>query len=158
MSTVQTLPSSSEVAELMHGLFGSEVKSVTASDASVNSIAEYVNDNGNTVGYIGCDLAGGCRLGAALTMVPAGRVDEAVAEGQIPEALAENLDEIFNICVNLVAPAGGEHAVLQSVAHGAASTDFAQAEAGLNAAADSVTLAIDVQRYGVCELTIARCC
>ncbi len=151
------MPTAGEVAELMHGLFGTEVKSVTPPDDTVYSIAEYVNDSGNAVGFIGCDLAGGCRLGAALTMVPAGRVDEAVKDGQIPEALAENLDEIFNICVNLVAPAGSSRAVLKGVSHGRTTAGFAEAESGLNAAADSVTIGIDVQRYGACKVTIGRC-
>lgn len=158
MSAVYTLPSGAEVAELMHGLFGSAVTSVTPPEASVHSIAEYVNDSGSVVGYIGCDLAGGCRLGAALTMVPAGRVDEAVKERQVPDTLSENLDEIFNICVNLIASPDCGRVVLKRVLHGESSSDFAAAESGLSAAADTVTVGIDIPRYGVCRMVIARSC
>ena len=111
-------PSLDDVVDLMHGLFALEVKPFAKTTEAIYSIAEYANKAGEVVGYIGCDLAGGCRLGAALTQVPAGRVAEAVAEGAIPESLVENLNEVFNISVNLIVPADGSRVVFKRAVHG----------------------------------------
>ena len=95
-TTIQA-PACSEVTELMKDLFGLNVSESSPTVHPLYSIAEYCNPDGEAVGYMACDLATSCRLGAALTQVPAGRVDEAVKDGAMPENLAENLYEVFNI-------------------------------------------------------------
>ena len=153
MSTV-TLPEHSEVIELMNGLFGLDIQAAAHTDADVHVIAEYVDDSGTPVAWIGCDLAGACRMGAALTQVPAGRVDEAVSDGQIPESLAENLDEIFNISVNLIAAGSGHTVFLRSVTRGADAEFDATCEAMKGCS--GLDIDFDIARYGVCRLVIAR--
>ncbi len=146
-------PSAKDVNDLMQGLFGLDVKKVDVPDAEIHSIAEYVDDDGNAVGFLAFDLAGGCRLGAALTQVPAGRVDEAIAESAIPENLAENLDEVFNISVNLITPEEGGRMVLGRSAHGASAEHHAALIEALGQR-EQTKYGFDVTRYGVCSLTI----
>ena len=83
MSTI-SIPPATEVSELISGLLGLDTSECAAQDAAPFSIAEFVNEAGEPVGYIACDLAGGCRLGAALTQIPAGRVDEAITHAAGP--------------------------------------------------------------------------
>lgn len=147
-------PPKSEVVDLMKGLFGLEVKATDAPASDNYSIAEFNDDTGAPAGYIACDLAGGCRMGAALTQVPAGRVDEAVAEGNLPDTLAENLDEIFNICVNLIAPAAGSHVTLKRVTHGSDSAGFADLSDGMGTR-NAVEFGLEIARYGVCKIVVA---
>lgn len=147
-------PQATDVVDLMKGLYGLEVKSVDVPATDLYSIAEFDDDSGTPAGFIACDLAGGCRMGAALTQVPAGRVDEAVAEGKLPDALAENLDEIFNICVNLIAPTAGSHVTLNRVAHGGESAEFADLSAAM-APRSAVEYGFEIERYGVCKIVVA---
>ena len=115
----------------------------------------YVNEAGEAVGFIACDLAGGCRLGAALTQIPAGRVDEAIEENVMPETLAENLSEVFNVSVNLIAPEDGSRVVLGRCAHGDTSSDYSDLHAGLESAEKKV-YSFEVARYGVCCFVVAH--
>lgn len=151
-TTIQA-PACSEVTELMKDLFGLNVSESSPTVHPLYSIAEYCNPDGEAVGYMACDLATGCRLGAALTQVPAGRVDEAVKDGAMPENLAENLYEVFNISVNLIAPEG-VRLVLNRVAQINQTDTYNELKEKLEAA-QSTQYGFDVARYGVCCLTIA---
>lgn len=154
MSTVTIQPPSvSEVTELMTDLFGLAVTEAKPPAAEIYSIAEFIDGSGSPVGHMAFDLGGGCRLGAALTQVPAGRVDEAVGEGAMPDNLAENLSEIFNICVNLIVPADGARVVLGKVAHGPSSENFAALKERLDAGSPA-EFGFNVTRYGACRLLI----
>ncbi|MEZ6063437.1 MAG: hypothetical protein R3C19_24075 [Planctomycetaceae bacterium] len=153
--TIKT-PTAEKVTALVHGLLGLDVKPAPSEAGEVCSIAEYVDQDGTAVGYCACDLASACRLAAALTQIPAGRVDEAIKDGVLPESFAENLDEIFNICVNLVVPSDGSRVVLGRTAHGPASEHFAE----LKAAHDSGTrkdFGFEVARYGRCHFDVSGC-
>lgn len=156
MSALIEHPQPTEVMEFVNGLLGLAVTESNESGSPANSVAEYVNANGDAVGYVTVDLAGGCRLGAALTQIPAGRVDEAISEGAIPDSLAENLDEVFNICVNLIHSANEERVVLGRSYHGEAANDVISTVAAVDDA-EKAQYVIDVARYGACTLTIARC-
>ena len=156
MSTVTIeAPSEKDVLELMGGMFGLDVTPAADDGSEIHSVAEYVNDAGEAVGFMAFDLAGGCRVGAALTQVPAGRVDEAVSEGTIPENLAENVDEIFNIAVNLIAPEDGSRIVLGRSAHGPKAEHHAALMEALGTK-QQTKLCFDIARYGVCQLTIGN--
>ena len=147
-------PAFEEVAELMGGLFDLEIKSSSPITSDVYSIAEYTNEAGAVVGYVACDLAGGCRLGAALTQVPAGRADEAIKEGVIPDSLAENLNEVLNISVNLIVPDDGSRLVLNRTVHGANAGDFAAMKEGIDSRTQS-EFCFEIARYGACRMIVA---
>ncbi len=151
--TAATVPNASEIHDLMSSLFGLDVTSADAADQDIHVIAEYVDDAGTPVAWIGCDLAGACRMGAALTQVPAGRVDEAVADGRIPDTLAENLDEIFNISVNLVARPDSHTVFHRSVKRGQDADFDAVLEAFGNA--ERTEAGFEIARYGTCRFVPA---
>ena len=153
-ATIQP-PTSESVLELFEGLLGLDVTECGASDEPVTSIAEYVDPDGQAVAYISCDLATGCRLGASLTQIPAGRVDESISDGAIPESIAENLDEVLNICVNLLSCDSGARIVLGRTAHGTDSADFAALDSG-RADLQKSSFSFEVQRYGTCQVEIAH--
>lgn len=152
MSTnaIQT-PEVADIAELMQGLLGLEVEPATDCPQGEYSIAEYRNESEETVAYIACDLLTGCRLGAALTQIPAPRVDEAVATGQMPENVAENLDEIFNISVNLIANPDQGRVTFGGATHGEITDEMRQKIEAL----ESVEFGFQVERYGNCRLVIS---
>ena len=154
--SVVTLPQETEVLELVGGLLGAAASSTAASSDDVHSIAEYTDESGQRFGLIGCDLSGGCRLGAALTLIPAGRVDEAVAEGAIPDSLSENLDEVFNVFVALLTPVDGTRIVMGRSAHGSSHPDFEELSKALSESGPTA-FGIDIPRYGQCTLHIAGC-
>lgn len=151
--TSATTPELSQVTDLMRDLVGLNVQPASGGDTSLHLIAEYVDDGGNPVTRIACDLASGCRMGAALTQVPAGCVKEAVADGAVPANLAENLDEIFNILVNLVATDDTHMVFHRSVQRG---TDE-EFDVALDAVGESsaTEYQFDIDRYGVCRMVIA---
>ncbi|GAB5443764.1 MAG: hypothetical protein Fues2KO_41130 [Fuerstiella sp.] len=153
MTATLNAPPAAEVSDLMRGLFGLAITDKAAADFQPYSIAEYVDESGDVAGYLSCDLASGCRMAAALTQIPAGRVDEAISDGAIDENLAENLNEVFNISVALLAPADGSRVVLKRVLHGSGSEGFSEAAAALNDR-DCTDYAFEVARYGDCYLQV----
>ena len=142
-----------EVSELFHSLFGLAVSAVSAAEVSPevrHSIAEYVGPDGAAAGYLSCDLPSACRLAAALTQIPAGRAAEAIEEGEMPDGLCENLDEVFNICAQLLVPAGGSRVTLSRTAHG---RQLVECEELGDSAYVTTEIGLDVERYGMCSLT-----
>ena len=150
------LPSAKDVTELIHGLLGADVKEVPAPDAELYSIAEFRNDNGETVGYLACDLATGCRLAAGLTCIPPNAADDAASSGTIPDNLAQNLDEIFNICVNLIRGDGTQHVALHEVVHGSDADSFAAHQHAIETGETQV-FGFEIERYGIGRLTVSCC-
>ena len=153
MSATIQAPSTDDVIKMMHDLLGLDVNESKPAATELYSIGEYVDESGAVAGYIACDLATGCRLGASLTQVPVGRVDEAVSDGAMPDSLAENLSEIFNVGVNLLTSAEGGRVVLGRTAHGSSSEHFAELSSKLEALSKS-EFGFDVARYGACALTV----
>ncbi|MEZ6132890.1 MAG: hypothetical protein R3C59_29830 [Planctomycetaceae bacterium] len=143
------------VIELMHGLLGLDVVAAPAADFETTSIAEYVDEDGAVAGYISCDLATSCRLGAALTQVPAGRADEAMKEGAIPENLSENMDEIFNISVNLITSRDGRRIRLGQIVHCREDDTLTAARAAMVNLRDEL-VSFNVARYGLCRMRVTR--
>lgn len=152
MSVIQ-VPEVEDTAEFMQGLLGLESSPASDCPGGLHSVAEYRNENNEVLAYISCDLTSACRLGAALTQVPAGRVDEALAAGELPESLIENLDEIFNICVNLITKPDEGRVVFHGSTHGEIP---AETVAAIESADEKVSC-FDIQRYGGCRLAVSIC-
>lgn len=154
MSTATiTAPTAEDVIGMMNDLFGLDVTPTDVPEAPIHSIAEYLNEASEVVGFIACDLETSCRLGSALTQIPAGRVDEAIKDGAMPESISENLAEVFNISLNLLTAADGGRVLLGRTAFGESSEHFAE----LNAAVQARTLTsfgFEVTRYGKCLLSV----
>ena len=64
-------------------------------------VADYETDDGTLAVVVLSDLRLSNSLGAALTMVPASAVEEAITRWQIDDANVENLREVVNIMTRL---------------------------------------------------------
>ncbi len=108
---VATVPegitSDEELAELIGSLTGKEVKvargPVLEPGPALPVVAStYVDEDGAIGALIIADIAAAAGMSAALTLMPAGSVTEAMRFGQMDEALMENWGEIANIATQLV--------------------------------------------------------
>jgi hypothetical protein len=101
-----TMPAAAEVRELVNGLLDRAV-TVTAEPRpvlpgrSVHVVGAYVDDAGDVRAVALSDHVLGTVLGAALALVPAPRVEEAVAAGAVPADLADNTREVLNVAASL---------------------------------------------------------
>ncbi len=95
-----------QICEMLSGLVGRSVSPEAVAsppkiDAKPAYIATYVNEDGSVVGLCRCDLAAAASLGAALSMLPAGRVDDCIRSSSLDEMLYENFWEVCNVLVRV---------------------------------------------------------
>lgn len=100
MTTIQITPAN--LSSVLDGLFGCE-KSTTqieppAAILAPRVVATYNDVEGEFKFAIVCDLPLANSMGAALTMIPPGGVEDATAAGEVPNNVGDNLYEVFNIC------------------------------------------------------------
>lgn len=116
------LSSAADVAELLGSLTGREVSvgqgPVVSFDEPV-VIAVFVDEDGQPVSAILADIDGSASMAAALTLLPAGVVEEAKRRGTLDAALLENWTEIANILTQIVRVPGFQSGTLQDCVHGA---------------------------------------
>ncbi len=144
-----------EFGKFLTDLFALKVQSTDAATdtGSIRATTEYVDSEGVLRGLIACDLACAARLGAALTQIPLGAVEDSLDAGALSDNLAENLAEVLNIAVNLFPECHSQRLVATTTTQGEeASTVFAEKTAG----AAVCSFDIDIQRYGKGVVTIAR--
>ena len=104
--TLSGLPSAAQVRTLVDGLVD---RGVTAAEEprpvllgrDVRVVASYVDDESAVRAVVLLDLALGAALGAALALVPAQRVQDAVSAGAVPDDLADNTREVLNVSASL---------------------------------------------------------
>lgn len=140
-----TLETANNISSFMTDLYGLKVKATENSDLQVNklgAIATYVDDDGEIRGHIYCDFAGAAILGAALTQIPLGGVEDAIKNESLPANIRENISEVFNISVNLFPDHTSIRYVLKDVAF------EADADAVAKDLTPSVRVDLDVTRYG----------
>ena len=154
MTATYQLPAGKAVAEFLGDLYGLSVTAVDSgdADATLAAIGEYVNDDGEVRGYVACDLNAAAKLGAALTQVPMGAVEDAVSGGSLPENLAENLFEVLNISVNLFEGSDSARIVFHRLVTDSSEVDQLNEKVS---ACEKVVTTIDIQRYGNGNLVIA---
>ena len=149
MANAETTNLAEETASFLTNLYGLKVTAKEDSevtDFSFGALGTYVNDDDEVKGKILCDLQGAAILGAALTQIPMGRVDDAVKSGSLPENLQDNLSEVFNISVNLLPGHHTHRLVLRETIFEAGSTDVDSIKS------EGVGVVLEVQRYGQCVL------
>ena len=154
MSATQQLPPAGEISEFLTSLYGLK-SAVTESAATavggISAFAEYTDAQGTVRGCIACDLSAAARLGAALTHIPMGAVEDTLEAGTLPSNLSENLAEVFNIVVNLFPECHSQRLVLGRTLFGdAAATAFAE-----HGSAPFSGFELDIQRYGKGLLLLA---
>ncbi|MEM6471459.1 MAG: hypothetical protein AAF802_17990 [Planctomycetota bacterium] len=124
------------------------VSESTAPDP-VAVVAAYVDSNDVERAQILCDLSSAAMLGAALTQIPMGSVEDSIECGELSDNLKENVSEVFNISVNVLPNHDTHRFVLKEVRFGEEATssdDVTQSE----------DFEIEVQRYGKGHLRIAQ--
>lgn len=87
-----------------------------------------------------CDFPFANSAGAALSLVPAAVVNQAVKRKQLDENLRDNLREVLNICSNLFLTAEGEAVRLDRM-------EFSPVNPGGGMACSSQTFEIQIPRY-----------
>lgn len=101
------LSSDDELAELIGSLTGKDVKVgkgpvLQPSPTCPVVCATYADEDGALGAVLLADIAAAAGIGAALTLMPAETVSEAMRGGLLDEALLENWAEIANICTQMV--------------------------------------------------------
>ena len=148
MSTVQDI-NGAELGEFLTSLYGLEISVANAADASYadfGALATYVDGEENVAGYILCDLPAAAMLGGALTQIPVGGVEDAIAAKEVPANLAENIHEVLNISVNIFPGSESRRIVLKDFTTDS-STEVPSTD-------NAVAFDVDVQRYGKCKLLV----
>ena len=140
-----TLETARSISTFMTDLYGLKVSATENAERKLEktgAIASYVDDSGEVHGHIYCDFVATAILGAALTQIPKGAVEDAISSGTLPDNLKENIAEVFNISVNLFPSHTTLRLVLKEVLF------EAEAEAVAKELTPSVSLDLDVNRYG----------
>ena len=139
MTTQSPSEIAQSAAEFLTSLFGMDVTGEDKGDEACTApgaVATYVDSEGAVRGQIACDLPAAAMLGAMLTQIPMGAVEDCVAAGSLTDSLTENLGEVMNIAVNLVP--SDERLVLRDV-------QYADSQAEL---ATTAAVKLSVGRYG----------
>jgi hypothetical protein len=132
-----------EISDFLTNLYGLKVtaEAGTSKPESVGVSAAYVDSEGAVKGHILCDVAAAAVLGAALTQIPMGAVEDAVSSGTLPDNIRENVSEVLNIAVNLIPGEGDNRLVLTGV-------EFGTLMDGVDGLSNDSLLAVEIERYG----------
>jgi hypothetical protein len=107
------------VQELLEPLLGRKVmvrKPLPSEKPSPRTVTGiYCADDGSVQSLCTLDLGLGAHAAAALTLFPARFANEAIAKGELPESLLENLQEILNICAQFTNELSSRHVALREV-------------------------------------------
>jgi hypothetical protein len=98
------LPDATAISNLLTNLIGKRVKIVKGppmAPAAAGGIASYVDAAGALQFAVIVDLKALGSIGAALAMIPAAMVEEAVKSGKPSSALTENAYEVLNIAASV---------------------------------------------------------
>jgi len=142
------LPSSMAVRELLERLLGREVETVACPPPVTPTavLGLYACDRDRMSAVLTLDLPLAAYLGSSLALLPPAVAEAAIADGELPPELAENIDEVLNVLAGAV----NEH----SATHQRLYRGYLGAEAPADAAAHSkalgnrLDLAITVPGYG----------
>ncbi len=113
------LPTALTMTNLVGDLIGQQVtaKATTVQrlDPTRHVAAAYRDESGELLAVAMCDVAVGASFAAALSMVPASRVDDCVRDCRLDDILRENLHEVFNVLSAAFPMSGGPRVVLHEM-------------------------------------------
>ena len=150
MNYVEPTPNS--VVDLLEIIFGEGVVATPIDEpfGDGDYTATYIDPEDKLVAMGASDPHFVAYSSAALSMVPAAVANEAVANGEITDVMAQNFYEVMNICSKLMLTDGGPHLRLADV------VDPGKADAGsmgaLESAAKRIGFSVDIPGYGVGKL------
>ena len=107
------LPTAVSIADLVTMLVGKKVRAVPTTPlpvASARGLATYIDETQKLTFVALTDMAFLAGVGAALAMIPAGVVTEAIKSGKPAPVLTENAFEVMNILSSLCNDADGKGA------------------------------------------------
>ncbi len=151
------LPTEANVRDLLSMMVGKDVavkySAMPLVDAATTgAIARYDDDEGVLRALASCDLLVANSLGAALALVPKGRVMDAVKGKTVPADFADNLHEVFNVGANFFNAPDRPHVRL-SVTHTPPDLP-AELLQSLRSSPTRLDLKVDVPGYGSGTLTV----
>lgn len=152
------LPTEAAVRDLLSMMVGKDVtvkySSMPLVDApALGAIARYDDDEGVLRALACCDLLVANALGAALALVPKGRVLEAVKSRSVPGDFAENLHEVFNVGANFFNAPDRPHVRLTKM-HTPPGDLPAELVTSLATTPARLDLKVDVPGYGSGTMTV----
>ncbi|WP_182871008.1 hypothetical protein [Stieleria mannarensis] len=156
MSIASPTSFADEIGKFMTHLFGLKVSTteIKAQEPShpLAAVATYTDGHDLIRGQIVCDLRCVSILGAALTQIPMGVVDDSLETGELSANLRANAYEVFNICVNLFSYPQSRRVVLSEVRF------EKQAEMPtMKPSWKSDAFQINIERYGSGFLRLIHC-
>jgi two-component system, chemotaxis family, chemotaxis protein CheY len=117
-------------------------------------VVEYTRtDDNSVIAYAVCDLALAARVGAALSLIPAGPANEAIASGQLADTLFENFREVLNVLTQLFESSGRFRVCLHRI-HKPGEALPPQLADHLSKPKSRTDVAVDVSGYGKGALTL----
>jgi len=157
MTDVQTpLPSRRTVRSLIEDLIGRGLELQDADPVSAKPtdlVSVYVTDSVAIAAVAVIDLAGAARIGGALSMLPRGGVDDAIAAKALTDTLRENCYEVMNVLSAAFNVEGAPHVRLYEMygPNGDIPPDVAEVSKVLGSRMD---VELTVAGYGAGHLTI----
>ena len=151
------LPTEANVRDLLSMMVGKDVAvkySVMplVDPTTTGAIARYDDDEGVLRALACCDLLVANSLGAALALVPKGRVMDAVKAKNVPADFAENLHEVFNVGANFFNAPDRPHVKL-TVTHTPPDLP-AELLQSLASSPNRLDLKVDIPGYGSGNMTV----
>lgn len=142
------LPSSMTVRELLERLLGREVETVACPPPVTPTavLGLYVCDRDRMSAVLTLDLPLAAYLGSSLALLPPGVAEAAIADGELPPDLAENVGELLNVLAAALNEHSGPHQRLYRSYLGAEAP--ADAAAHSKALGNRLDLAVTVPGYG----------
>ena len=118
MNATSQAPTAQQMEHFLTSLYGLDIKvedTPCLPPDQVYAVAEYISPGHETKAFIACDLQAAAKLGAALALVPMGAVNDSLKAKKLEENLMANLNEGFNIFVNLMPEHFDQRFVLNEV-------------------------------------------
>ena len=145
-----------DVKRLLVDLLGRGA-TVTAAEGPTDphGAAWFVTDQGAPAAAITTDLDLSARLAGALSMLPPGRCEDAVKDGELDEVLAGNLGEVFNVLGVLFNKEGSAHVKLDGVGVGTPAGPAAGPAAELAAGGSGRSFDVAIEGYGGGRMRVA---
>jgi len=142
------LPSSMAVRELLERLLGREVETVACPPPVTPTavLGLYVGDRDRMSSVLTLDLPLAAYLGSSMALLPPGVAEAAIADGELPPDLAENVGELLNVLTAALNAHSGPHQRLYRSYLGAEAP--ADAAAHSRALGNRLDLAVTVPGYG----------
>jgi hypothetical protein len=104
---VGIMPTASGISELLEGLLGEEIEvneseTLLLKNDDISIAGEYEEDDKTVAAYILLSYELGVMMGAALSMIPKGTVNEEISSRTLNDEVKDNLHEILNIAASLL--------------------------------------------------------